>query len=304
MTVLTISSVGPHDFELCLRIARSFSPELFQDFSVLRAAVRIQDNPTVLEMRQIRRDPPALEIRTALPNRAAEVKRIARWIIFADLDLRPFYRIAASHSILGTITKELHGLKPMRPASLFEMLVIAITEQQISLAAAYRIRTRIIERYGDRVNGLWVFPTPRRLSESSVAELMTCGLSQRKAEYVQGIAVKVADGLLDLDQLAAMSDEDVRFLLLQVRGLGPWSAEYFLVRGLSRPDRVPADDLGIRSVVGRYLGRGHRLSPQGTLRKLSAFKPYRGLAAFYLLAHERRSKYPEEKTYGRKNSLF
>jgi DNA-3-methyladenine glycosylase II len=290
MTTLSISSVGPHDFELCLRNARSFSPDLFPDLTVFRSAVRIQDKPTVLEMRQIRRKPPTLEIRTVLPNSAAEVKRLARWIIFADLDLRPFYRIAVSHPVLGAITKKLHGLKPMRPASLFEMLVIAISEQQISMAAAYRIRKRIIERYGERVNGLWVFPTPRRLSESSVRELMNCGLSQRKAEYVKGVAHEVTDGLLDLGRLETMSDEDVRFLLLQIRGLGPWSAEYFLVRGLSRPDRVPADDLGIRSVVGRYLGRGQRLSPQGTLRKLSAFKPYRGLAAFYLLAYERISK--------------
>jgi len=291
MTVLSISSVVPHDFELCLRAARSFSPDLFQDFSVLRSAPRIQNNPMVLELRQVRRDPAIFEIRTDLPDSASEVKRIVRWIIFAELDLLPFYRLAASHSVLGPITQELHGLKPMRPASLFEMLVIAITEQQISLTAAYRIRTRIIERFGDHVNGLWAFPTPRRLSESSVADLMTCGLSQRKAEYVKGVAYKVANGLLNLDQLEAMSDEDVRSLLLQVRGLGPWSAEYFLVRGLSRPDRVPANDLGIRSVVGRYLGRGQRLSPQGTMRKLSHFKPYRGLAAFYLLAYERLSKY-------------
>jgi DNA-3-methyladenine glycosylase II len=290
MPVLSISSVGPHDFELSLRIAGSFSPDPFQDFSVLRFAARIRDNPTVLELRQLRRDPATLEIRTNLEDSASEVKQIARWIIFADLDLRPFYRIAASHPVLGPITRELHGLKPMRPASLFEMLVIAITEQQISLAAAYRTRTRIIERFGDHVNGLWAFPTPRRLSESSAADLMTCGLSQRKAEYVKGLAYKVANGLLDLDQLEAMSDEDVRSLLLQVRGLGPWSAEYFLIRGLSRPDRVPADDLGIRSIVGRYLGRGQRLSPQGTMRKLSSFKPYRGLAAFYLLAYERLSK--------------
>jgi DNA-3-methyladenine glycosylase II len=290
MTVFSISSVGPHDFELSLRVAGSFSPEVFQDFSVLRAAVRIQNNPTVLELRQVRRGPATLEIRTNLEGSASEVKQLARWIIFADLDLRPFYRIAASHSVLGRISQELHGLKPMRPASLFEMLVIAITEQQISLAAAYRIRTRIIERYGDRVNGLWAFPTPMRLSQSSAADLMTCGLSQRKAEYVRGVACKVANGQLDLDRLEAMSDEDVRSLLLQVRGLGPWSAEYFLVRGLSRPDRVPADDLGIRSIVGRYLGRGKRLSPQGTMKKLSCFKPYRGLAAFYLLAYERLSK--------------
>jgi DNA-3-methyladenine glycosylase II len=128
------------------------------------------------------------------------------------------------------------------------------------------------------------------LSESSVAQLMTCGLSQRKAEYVKGLADKVVHGMLDLDQLETMPDEDVRSLLLRERGLGPWSVDYFLVRGLSRPDRVPADDIGVRSVVGRYLGRGQRLSPQGTMRKLSSFKPYRGLAAFYLLAYERLSK--------------
>lgn len=290
MTVLTISSIGPHDFEMCLRVAGSFSPDPSRDFSVLRSGVRIQNNPTMLELRQVRRDPPIFEISTDLPVNATELKRIAEWILFANLDLGPFYRVAASHSVLGPITQKLSGLKPMRPASLFEMLVIAITEQQISLAAAYRIRTRIIERYGDPVNGLWVFPTPRRLSESTVASLMACGLSMRKAEYVKVLSYRVANGILDLDKLVEISDEDVRSLLLEERGLGPWSADYVLVRGLSRPDRVPANDIGIRSVVGRYLGRGQRLSPQGAMRKLSPFKPFRGLAAFYLLAYERLSK--------------
>jgi len=290
MTVLSTSPVPPHDFELCLRVAGSFSPDSFQDFSLLRSAVRIQDKPTVLEMRQVGRDPVRIEIKTDFQGNASEIKGTARWLILADLDLLPFYRLAASHPVLGPITRELQGLKPMRPASLFEMLVIAITEQQISLAAAYRIRSRVIERFGDPVNGLWVFPTPTRLSESSIADLTACGLSRRKAEYVRGLAHRIADGQIDLDRLREMSDEEVRSVLIQVRGLGPWSAEYFLVRGLSRPDRVPADDLGIRSVVGYYLGRGQRLSPQGTMRKLSPFKPYRGLAAFYLLAHRRLGK--------------
>jgi len=290
MTVLTISSVGPHDFELCLRVARSFSPDPFPVSPVLRSAVRIKDHLTVLEMRQVRSDPPVLEVRADLPGRKSEVMQVARWITFADLDLRPFYRLAASHSVLGPITKALHGLKPMRPASLFEMLVTAITEQQISLAAAYRIRTRIMERLGDPIDGLWAFPSPGRFTERSVADLMACGLSQRKAEYVKGVAEKVASGLLALDRLEGMSDEEIRSLLLQVRGLGPWSAEYFLVRGMGRPDRVPANDLGIRSVAGRYLGQGRRLSPEGTMKKFSPFRPYRGLAAFYLLAYGRLQK--------------
>ena len=244
MDTISISSIGPHDLELCLRIARNYSPDQFQGLSVFRSAVRIQGKPTILELRQVQRDPPVLEISTDLREGSPEVKRIARWIVFADLDLLPFYRIAESHSVLGPITQKLFGLKPMRPASLFEMLVIAITEQQISMAAAHRIRTRMIERYGEPVNDLWSFPTPRRLSESSVAHLMACGLSRRKAEYIKGLAHRVANGLIDLGRLEKMPDEDVKSLLIQERGLGPWSADYFLVRGLSRPDRVPADDLG------------------------------------------------------------
>ena len=290
MTVLSISSVGPHNFPLCVRAAKSFSPDPHQDFSVLRSAVRIHGRPTVLEMRQVGHEPATIEIRTTLSDSASEIKQVAGKIIFADLDLNPFYRMASTHPILGPIIQKLQGLKPMRPASSFEMLVIAITEQQISLAAAYRIRMKITERFGDQVDGLWAFPTPQRLRVRSVAHLMTCGLSRRKAEYVKGLSAMVADNVLNLDRLETMPDEDVRTLLLQVRGLGPWSVEYFLVRGLSRPDRVPAEDIGLRSIVGRHLARGQRLTPQGIMRKLSPFKPYRGLAAFYMLAHERLSK--------------
>ena len=290
MTTLTISPAGPYDFELSLRVTRTFSPAPSQDYSVFCTAVRIDDKPAVLEFHQLHRKPPLLEIRTEHQDSASEIRRIAEWIIFAGLDLHPFYRIASSHPTLGPIIHQLHGLKPMRPASLFEMLVIAITEQQISMAAAYQVRLRIIERYGERVKGFWTFPTASKLCNTSIPDLMKCGLSRRKAEYVRGLAERVALGHLDLDQFASMPDEEVRSHLLQIRGLGPWSADYFLIRGLSRPDRVPADDLGIRSVVGRYLGRGQRLSPQGTMRKLSPFKPYRGLAAFYLLAHARLSK--------------
>jgi DNA-3-methyladenine glycosylase II len=287
MKTVCISSTGPYDFDLSTRIRRSFTPDQSRYSSNLRCAVRIKDKLTVLQFQQIQRNPSILEIRAIPPNRASVIKHIGRWITFADLNLLPFYKLISSHPVLGPIGQKLHGLKPMRPVSLFEMLVIAITEQQISLVAAYRIRTRLIERFGEPVDGLWVFPNPIRLSKSSVADLMKCGLSQRKAAYVKGLAHNVAHRLLDLDQLETMSDEGVRSILLQQKGLGPWSVDYFLVRGLNRMDIVPANDLGIRDVVGRYLGSGKRLSPQGTMRKLSPFRPYRGLAAFYLLAHER-----------------
>jgi len=291
-TALTIAAVGPYDFGLSLRTANRFSPDPPRDDTVLRVAVRIREQPAVLALRQVRSAPPRLEVRTGLSGHESEVSRLAGRIVFAGLDLEPFYRTAEPHEVLGPVVRDLSGLKPMRPASLFEMLIVAVTEQQLSLAAAHRIRGRVVGRFGDAVDGLRAFPTPERLSRASLEDLMSCGLSRRKAEYVKGISREVVEGGLDLDRLETLPDEEVRSRLLRVRGLGPWSAEYVLVRGLGRPDRVPAHDLGIRSVVGDYLGRGERLSATGTRRKLSPFRPYRGLAAYYLLAHDRWSGRP------------
>lgn len=247
----------------------------------------------MLEFRATRGEPPTVEVHAAGQVSVTELKRIADWLLCTDLDLAPFYRVALPHPRLGPIIEQLHGLKPMRPATLFEMFVIAVTEQQISMVAAHHIRLRLVESYGDKVDGLYAFPTPERLSQTTIAELMRCGLSRHKAEYVMGLADKVASGGLDLDHLQTLSDEEVRTVLLQERGLGPWSVDYILVRGLNRPDRVPADDLGIRTIVGDYLGSGQRLTAHGAMRKLSPFRPYRGLAVFYLLAHARLQAYRE-----------
>jgi DNA-3-methyladenine glycosylase II len=287
MPRVLLTPAGPFDLSLCLRVANRFAPDPSGSDAALRSAVRINGTPTMLAIRQVRSNPPLLEVLTPLAVSGREVKRIGGRMISADLDLRPFYHTVASHPILGPITKALRGLHPLRPATLFEMLVIAVTEQQISLAAAYRIRANFLRRFGDPVKDLWAFPSPERIAGSSIPDLIACGLSRQKAGYIHALAEKVRQGILDLARFETLPDEEVRSVLLRQRGLGPWSAEYVLVRGLGRPDRVPIDDLGVRKVVGRYLGRGQRLSSAGAARKLSGFAPYRGLVAFYLLAYDR-----------------
>ncbi len=188
---------------------------------------------------------------------------------------------------MGPMARRLYGLKASRPASLFDMAVIAVTEQQISLAAAYRIRERLIEAYGDVVDGHSLYPTPEELAGRSVDELKACGLSGMKADYIIGLARQVVGGSVDLDALKAMGDEEARESITSLRGFGPWAAEYILVRGLGRSDVVPADDLGIRTLVGHYLGDGSRMSSVEVRRVLEPFAPWRGLAAFYMLADHR-----------------
>ncbi len=284
---VTVRSAGPFDLALSLAAAASFAPVVPESPSVLSAVLRIGATSALVECRQISLRPPIVAVLADGPLDRAGLKNAAAWLLAAELDLRPFYRLVADHPVFGTLTKSLRGLKPLRPSSLFEMAVIAITEQQISLAAAYRIRQRLIERFGTPKGKLWIFPSPEALAKASKRALLACGLSHRKAEYIGDLARDVAAGKLDLDSLRAMSDDEARAFICAQRGFGAWSADYILVRGLGRLDCIPIDDLGVRDAVGKYLGRGKRVSPRSVERLLRPFAPYRGLAIFYLLADDR-----------------
>lgn len=297
---ITLRINDPYDFFLSLRAMASFSPEPVEEASRLRTVVRIDGEPVVLEIRQKTKNPRLLEVSSSSERRVETLREVAEGVLFAGLDLRPFCGLAEKHKKLGPIVKQLWGLKPIRTVSLFEMAVIAITEQQISLAAAYRIRSRVIERFGDQIDSLWAFPTAVVLARASLKELQACGLSVRKSEYISDFSRKVADGSFDLNALKGMADDEVRATIIRLRGFGPWSANYILVRGLGRTDCVPADDLGVRTVVGKYLGDGSRMPPAQVEKTLKPFVPYRGLAAFYLLVYNRLEGTPGDQKIKRK----
>jgi DNA-3-methyladenine glycosylase II len=284
------------DLDLSLRAMRSFglssapgapaAAELAAapERAVLRLGVRLEGRPTLIEIRQLQPSPPVVraEARPA-PMSVDNLRVLVERVVNAGLDLEPFYEVAAGHPVLGPLTRSLHGLKPFRPAGLFDMLVTAVIEQQISLVAARRIRARLVGRFGEEVEGEPVFPEPLMLARAPLDELTQCGLSRRKAEYVTGVAKEIVDGTLDLDALENASSDEVRDRIVALRGFGPWSADYVLIRGLARVDAVPFDDLGIRTVIGTSLGDGSRPTSAAAAALLAPLAPYRGLAAFYLL---------------------
>jgi DNA-3-methyladenine glycosylase II len=249
---------------------------------VLSVATRVGPRCAIIEIRQINRRPSVIEASSTFAIHRNQLRYMAQWLVLAALDLRPFYHIVAQHPIVGPVTKSLRGLKPLRPVSLFEMAIIAITEQQLSLAAAFHIRARLIDRFGTPIENLWIFPTPAKLANASLRDLRACGLSRQKAEFVKGTAERVAKGTLDLDALKQKTDAEVHAQLISHRGFGDWSAQYILGRGLGRPDCLPSGDTGLRRVVGKYLARGRYLSPEQLEQVLSPFAPFRGLTAFYL----------------------
>ncbi len=282
---MPIRSRGPFDLWLSLAGAASFLP-IVRSPEVLTTAFDVGGVSTVITIRQ---QPGRSTVQaSAVPSIERSVlRRTAKWLIFSDLDLRPFYRLAAGHPIMGPVASSLTGLKPLRPATLFEMAVIAITEQQLSLAAAFHIRDRLVRRFGKPIGIVWRFPLPDELATASLHTLMSCGLSRRKAEYIKDLAARIASGSLDLDELKQQSDSHIREELLALRGFGEWSVQYLLSRGFGRPDALPSQDVGLRRAIGHYVARGRTLTPAQMERALAAFEPFRGLAAYYLAVHWR-----------------
>lgn len=295
---VVVSSKGPFELPLSLEAAASFLPMAGPVPNILRAPVRMDGHPTIVQIRQSSKAPWLIRASSRPAVDRSRLRDTVKWLISSDLDLRPFYALAAPHPVMGPVIASLTGLKPLRPATLFEMAIIAITEQQLSLAAAFHIRTRIVRRFGTPVDGLWVFPSPEILAAAPLGDLGACGLSHRKAEYVRDLGRCVMEGTLDLDALIGQSDSRIRAALLCNRGFGEWSVQYILTRGFGRPDCLPAGDVGLRRVVGAYLARGRRLTAAQLERALSPFRPFRSLAAFYLAVHWRLRRQTQGKASG------
>ena len=189
-------------------------------------------------------------------------------------DLDAFAAFAVSEPVLAQLAERLRGLRPPLAPDPFESLVTSITAQQVSLFAAFAIRNRLIERFGGRAEHAYTFPARERLAGAREEELVALGFSRRKAEYV----VSLARSDLDLDALAALPDEDVKARLVAERGLGEWTADWFLARHLARPRAWPAGDLGLRKAVVLFYGDEDARSVGERL------DPFQNLAAHYLLA--------------------
>ena len=171
--------------------------------------------------------------------------------------------------------RRLAGFRPPLAPDPFEALVSSITAQQVSLQSAFAVRSRLIERFGQPAQHAVAFPTRERIARASEEELTALGFSRRKAEYVLG----VARAELDFDELALLPDDEVKTRLTSLRGLGEWSADWFLARHLARPEAWPAGDLGLRKAVLAFYPGVTDVRSAG-----ERFRPFQNLSAHYLLA--------------------
>jgi len=215
------------------------------------------------------------------------LREILRVMFARSTDFSKFNTLAEKDRVMRLVSKKLVGLRPIAPPTIFEALVIAITEQQISLDAAMAIRSRLLEKYGETIQfaerTYYAFPTTKTLANANQNGLREVGLSTRKAEYIKELSRQLEDGGIDLENLRNLDDNSAIDALMQIRGVGRWTAEYVLIRGLGRYNSLPADDLGIQRVVSEAYFHGKKVTSADVRKILRKFAPCSGIAAFYLM---------------------
>jgi len=210
-----------------------------------------------------------------------------RRIFGLDLDLAGFYRMAKADAVLGDLIPSLYGMRPTLAPGGLEMLVGSIIAQQVNLTFAFTLRARLVRRYGVPVaiggQTVYAFPEAQALARLRVASLRSMQFSTRKAEYIRDVARAVTAERLDLTALASASSAEVIETLTALRGLGRWTADWYLARCLGRGDACPAGDLAVRKAFDHHYGRGRTLSEEAIRRRANVWGDYQSLAIHYLL---------------------
>ncbi len=221
--------------------------------------------------------------------------RVAQVALGASADVAPFYRAHRGDPVLGPPIRAFRGLRVAGLPSLWEALVTAVLAQQVNLNFAYDIRRELALAYGPRARFFGQtyvgFPGPEPLAEERLPRLRRFRLSRSKAVAIRGLARAFADGSLCEKELGALGDEGAIEKLTRIPGVGRWTAEIGLLRGLGRPDIFPAGDLGVVKYLAQgLLGHATRAKEEDMRRFSLRWAPHRSLALVYGYAELNRRK--------------
>ncbi len=236
-------------------------------------------------------DEPRLEV-VVLASRASsrvesEVRNRLTMMLGAWVDLSAFYHMAERNKKLKLLANRFRGLKPPRFPTVFEALVNAIACQQLSLTVGILLLNRLSAACGKTGrSGRHSFPRPSDLLQMSPEDMRGLGFSYAKARALIELARTADSGEVDLERLSEQHDDTVCQTLLRLKGVGRWTAEYAMLRGLGRLSIFPGDDVGARKKLREWLGITD-VSEEMTYEKvnglLSRWKPFAGFIYIHLL---------------------
>jgi len=291
---VTIRPLPPFRLDLTVWALRRRSRNAIDrwDGKTYRRIVVIGRRVTELAIRQVGSSAAPRIIVTATPalrtpTDRRQVRSLVDRLLGLHVNLSEWYQVAHRDPRLAEMADRFRGVKPPRFLTVFEALVNAFACQQLSLVVGLELLNRLAVvsnvRFGPGASAHYAFPSPRDVAGTPPASVRAIGFSHQKVRALLALARGIVSGAIELDTLALDSDAEVRAKLLQLSGVGRWTAEYVSLRGLGRLHVFPGDDVGAQKSLAEWLGRRAPLDYRGVATAVEPWQPYAGMVYFHLL---------------------
>lgn len=205
-------------------------------------------------------------------------------IFTLDVDPSPFHNLCVRDPIFGGFMQRYRGLRPALIADPYEALLWAIIGQQVTVQFARKLKLALVELCGRKIThgdtDYWLVPHAEDVARLNEDLLRRLQMSRQKARTIITASEAVASGDLDLLGLMDLEHDEACDKLMRFKGVGRWTTEYVLMRGLGLPDVIPAADVGLQSIIGRMYGLGRKATEQQVRQLAESWVPWRGWAAF------------------------
>ncbi|MES2592827.1 MAG: DNA repair protein [Bacteroidota bacterium] len=251
----------------------------------VRKLLDIKGKPVLIRISEIQKVLQVEVLYGTVANTEAIISYIKEWFDL-ERDIRPFYALLKKDKDLSVLAEHYKRLHMVGIPNFFEALCWSIIGQQINLQFAYRVKRRLVEQYGQCVTyenkKYYLFPEPEIISTLRVDELRSFQLTQKKAEYILTIAKRLTEGALSKQQIHNLPTEDEMIAsLVNIRGIGPWTANYTLMKSLRIMNCVPYGDAGIHHAVQKL--KGIDKNNQAAIKALfDAFEGWKTYLVYYL----------------------
>ncbi|MED4796079.1 Ada metal-binding domain-containing protein [Priestia megaterium] len=227
------------------------------------------------------------ETRPKIKSKRAEVVRYIQEWFDLNNDLTPFYEMAKKDPLLIKPVQDFYGLRNLGIPDLFEALCWGVLGQQINLSYAYTLKRRFVEKFGRSVEWnskkYWFFPTYEEVAKLTIEDLADIKMTVKKCEYIIGIAQLMVNGELSKESLMKMKDfKRVEKSLIKIRGIGPWTANYVLMRCLRFPNAFPIDDVGLINSIKSLANMDRKPTKEEIMEYSIPWKGWESYATFYL----------------------
>ncbi|MED4071718.1 DNA-3-methyladenine glycosylase family protein [Priestia endophytica] len=274
---------SPYDFtHVFTRLSLDSLHNIDHDYKGMKVPLRIHNIPTVVYIKSTGtvKEPSCVIYSEDSLDEKAVMEELSRIFQF-DRDLKEVEDHFKETS-LAPLFKKFRGSPLVCEFNLYGCLVKNIIHQQVSMKVADLLTARFVRTFGTMIDEVFVYPEPEEIVARSIEELREIGLSERKAEYILGVSKEIVSGTLSLEALQELPDEEVVKTLVKIRGIGPWTAQNFLMAGCGRENLFPKADLGLQNAVAKLFN----LEKRPTLLQMDelseGWAPYLSYASLYL----------------------